>query len=349
MIQLLADPQECAVFFRSLGSMFEAGVPIHRALENLGQQGSSPGYRKAAHSISSSIQMGKALSRAMGEHPRQFSSLHLRLIQSGEQSGRLGHVLLSLADYEEKSLALTRQVKGSLVTPLFISLVCLAMVLVLPPLCLQGMLLMLKDSGVALPWPTRVLLEVSRWLSSPWFYGGALAALGVLVWLAILVMRRPGVRLGIWRGLLQVPMIGPLLRVLAVVRFSQTLGSMLQSGNNLLLSVSLAAQTSGNAVLQEGIEQALQQLREGESLAHSLEVTGFFPKSFLSTLVAGEESGSLVLLLRELVKLLELDFRYRLEVFTSALEPMMMMVVGLVVGFVSLAALLPMLKVVESL
>lgn len=349
MIQLFADSQNSAVFFRSLGTMFEAGVPLHRALDNLTQQASSPAYQKAAQSISNSLQIGKSLNRAMAEHPRLFTSLHLRVIQSGEVSGKLGHVLLGLATYEERNLSLSRQVKGSLVTPVLVSLVCLALVFVLPPLCLKGMLLMLNESGVALPWPTLVLLQLSQWLSSPWFYLGATSGLVGLTGLLQTASQRPKARLAIWGGLLNLPMVGPLLRVFAVARFAQTLASMLESGNNLLLSVSLAGQTSGNPILESSIDKALEALREGESLARSLAITEFFPQSFLSTLVAGEESGSLVSLLHELVKLLEMDLRHRLEVFTSALEPMMMMVVGGIVGFVSLAALLPMLKVVESL
>lgn len=338
-----------AVFFRSLGTMFEAGVSLTRALDQLAEQSEDPLLRQAAQGLVKGLQAGKSLSRVMADFPWAFTTVSRRLIQAGEHSGRLAQVLLRLADNEEQMLEMSQKVKNSLVTPALVSLCCLVLVVALPPLCLRGLLTMLKETGVALPWPTRMLLVFSSLLCNGWFYVGLFALTAVAWWATRRLLALPTASLRFWQALMWLPLIGPTLRTLAVIHFGQTLASMLDSGNSLLVALPLSAQATGNPILQNSISLAVTRLTEGETLAEALIACPFFPRSFVLSLRAGEESGSVAQLLLSLVKLYRLELEQRLSSFASALEPLVMSLVGAIVGFVVVATLLPMLKVVDSL
>jgi type IV pilus assembly protein PilC len=227
--------------------------------------------------------------------------------------------------------------------------VCLAVAIILPPLCLRSMLAMLRDSGVALPWPTKVLMAVSALSSSIWFYLGLvfLAVGGWFAWRK--AMENQEIRRSFWQLLLSVPVLSDLLIMIGVIRFGQTFSSLLDSGHNLLATVNLAAQSSGDPVLEANIPKAIERLKEGESLASSLAAAEYFPRSFLQSLKAGEEAGSPSQIVNSMLSMYHVDLDYRLTVFTNSLEPLFMLAIGAVVGFVSVAALLPMLKLVETL
>ena len=328
--------------------MFEAGVSLTRALDQLSEQSEDSLLRRAAQGLVKGLHAGKSLSRVMADYPSVFSTVARRLVQAGEQSGRLAHVLLRLAENEEQMLEMSQKVKNSLVTPALVSVFCLILVVALPPLCLRGLLTMLLETGVALPWPTRLLLFFSGLLSNGWFYFGLLILAGLAWWATTRLLASSAATFRLWQGLMWLPLVGPVLRTLAVIRFRQTLASMLDSGNSLLVALPLAAHSTGNPLLQDSIRLAVTRLEEGETLAESLAACPFFPDSFLLSLRAGEECGSVSQLLMNLIKLYQLELEQRLTSFAAALEPLVMMLVGVIVGFVVVATLLPMLKVVES-
>lgn len=328
--------------------MFESGVPLLRALEQLGQQSESARLRFAALSMARGLAGGQALSRAM-QSTGVFTDVQQRLVASGELSGRLGSVLGEIARHEEERAALSQQLRARLVAPLSVCLACLLLVVTLPPLCLRGLLTMISELGISMPWPTLVLLRLSQALSSPFFYAALLASGAAL---AAASKRLGGDEEWRWRcssWLLATPWLGQLLRLVAVVRFSETLASLLQSGILLLQALRVAAEASGNEVLRRSLEASQTALREGETLSSALAASGFFPGGFVQALRAGEESARVDAMLRDLAGLYRLELESRLATFTAALEPLVMSFIGLIVGFVCVAALLPMLQIVEGM
>lgn len=329
--------------------MFESGIQLPRALDLLSTQTENALLRRTSASLCTAISSGKSISKAMAAHPLIFTDVQRRLVQAGESGGRLSLVLKRIADYEEQRTKLQQKVKSSLVTPVMVCFVCLAVAIILPPLCLRSMLSMLRDSGVALPWPTKVLMAFSAISASMWFYVG-LVVVGVGGWFAWRkAMENDEIRRSFWRLLLEIPILNDLLIMIGVIRFGQTFSSLLDSGHNLLATVTLAAQSSGDPILEANIHRAVEQLKQGESLASALGAAHYFPKSFLQSLKAGEEAGSPSQVVNSMLSMYTVDLDYRLTVFTNSLEPLFMLAIGAVVGFVSVAALLPMLKLVETL
>jgi type IV pilus assembly protein PilC len=340
--------RQLSVFFRSLGSMFEAGVPLNRALEQLAMQAENPQLQQAARAVARDISHGKSFSKAM-QQTGCFTDVQQRLVAAGEVSGRLGHMIKKLADHEEERSTLQHKLTASLVTPLLVSGACLALVLVLPPLCLRGMLTMLRDTGVQLPWPTKILLSVSTLLSHPVFYLALVLLAGLAGWGFSRLWERREVRLAVGRVLLALPAVGDMLRTVAVLKFSDTLASMLQSGIPLLQALRVAGEASGSEVLNQQLSATESAIREGESLSSALHAADFFPNGFVQALQAGEEAGQVGRMLVDVSRLYKLDLDSKMASFAAMLEPIVMLIVGVVVAFTCLAALMPMLKVVEGL
>lgn len=329
--------------------MFESGVSLPRALELLGEQSPSRPLARVSHSLASSIQSGKSISKAMSAHPFIFTDVQRRLVQAGEQSGRLALVFRRIADYEEQRMALTQKIKSALVTPILVCIFCFFLAVLLPPLCLRSMLTMLSESGVSLPWPSRLLIAFAN-LTGNWTFYAVLSAAVILGYFGGLrLWRRPELRLRIWKIFLVIPVLCEVLTLVGTIRFAQTLCSLLETGYNLLPALTLSAQASGDPLLEDNIDCTTGLLKDGETLANALRAAEFFPRSFIETIHTGEEVGNPAQMMASYVRMSQADLDYRLEVFTNALEPLFMLAVGGVVGFISIAALLPMLKLIETL
>jgi type IV pilus assembly protein PilC len=329
--------------------MFSSGVPLVSALVYLGEQGGDATLARTADGLANGLQAGKSLSRSMQDFPNVFSVTQRRLTQAGETSGRLGHVLATLSKYEEERLKLQRQVSGALVTPLLVCSVCLVMVIILPPYFLYGMLRMLSETGGTLPWPTQLLMNFSEVLRSPAFQLVAVTAAVASPWLYRKLAEQQALRIRLWTLALRLPVLGGLLQQIAVIRFSQTLVNLLQVGLPILAALPLSAQAAGNPILEGRIQNSVQALKDGEPLSQALAHAEFFPKSWVMALVAGEESGDLDRMLSSLADLYSVDLEQKVSALIATLEPLMMMVIGIIVGFTSLAAILPLLKIVETL
>lgn len=341
--------QDRAVFFRSLSAMFSSGVPLVSALSYLSEQGGDPTLARTADGLANGLQAGKSLSRSMQDYPQVFSLTQRRLTQAGETSGRLGHVLATLSRYEEEGLKLQRQVSSALVTPLLVCSVCLIMVVFLPPYFLYGMLRMLSETGGTLPWPTQILMNFSEVLRSTAFHVLAFASIVLAPFAYRKLAQLEHLRVALWNAALRLPVLGNLLQQIAVIRFSQTLVNLLQVGLPILAALPLSAQATGNPILEESIQRSVQALRDGDPLSQALARAEFFPRSWVMALVAGEESGDLDRMLTSLAQLYSVDLEQKVSALIATLEPLMMMIIGIIVGFTSLAAILPLLKIVETL
>jgi type IV pilus assembly protein PilC len=337
-----------ALFFRSLGTLFECGVRIDSALHCLSCQGESEELQRAALGLSQGIQTGQRLSHSMSRYPWIFSRLQCKMLAVGEQSGRLADVLMRLARHEEAGVASQLKLRSVLVTPIIISALCILLIVVVPPLLFEGMLQMLADTASQLPWPTLMLLCVSRWLRSPLFYlaMAGLATAGGLATRAFLSSRSRAAAL---QGLvLKLPVLGPVLQMITVTRFGQNLQAMLESGMPLMGALELSAQACNSPLLEARMPAVLEALQNGETLMKGLRRLQMLPPGFLYGVDVAEESGKLAQMLKSLNDLYALELEQRMSVVSALLEPLVLSFVGLVVGFTVIATLLPVLKVVDS-
>lgn len=338
-----------AIFYRSLSTMLASGVRIDRALHLLSGQEDDPRMSEICRALYSSVNNGKSLSTAMAQWPDVFSVLEQRLVQVGEITGNVDSILDRLARYEESRRSITMRVQSALTYPLFIFALALLALILLPPYLFGGLFKLIESFGVEIPLLTRVVLVFAKVVSSPIF----VVVMGVLVVAAFRVVPgmlvQPDVRLKLSRAGLRLPVIGAAIRAIAVTRFARSLEIMLNCGVNLDQGLQMSFAASGNPVLNEQVTASVATLRGGATLREVLEETNFFSKAFLSMVSIGEESGKLPDLLSRIAQMYEMELAYTLETLVAALEPVMLLCMGILVGFFIVATMLPMMQVIKSL
>lgn len=334
-----------AVFFRSLGTMFSSGVPLVSALEMLAEQQEHPALAEACQGMARKLQQGHYLSRAMQDYPQIFKSFHQKMLMSGERSGRLNAALLSLAEREEKNGELMQKLKSSLTMPLLVSAFCIILALVAPPLLFRGLFEMLTEIGGQLPWMTRLLLGFSGFLCSPisWLVAG----LGL--WGISRLCARWSEEPEWQRRFLSLPVIGESLRLVYITNFVQNLAVMLEVGIPLLQALELSARGTDLVLMDEIIGRVAARVKEGEELSDSLAYAQFFPSTLIQGVRASEEAGRMPAMLKNLESIFRLELDQRLEVMTRALEPLILSIIGMLVGFTLVATLQPLLSVMDRL
>lgn len=330
---------------RSLATLMAAGIPIGRALDVLAKQADEKSMGDVCRLALTIVEGGQPLSAALYKSSPAFSIFQLRLIRVGEASGQLVHVLQQVAAFEERQRALRMRVLSVLTYPLALFAFCMVMMLVGVPLLLKGQLQLIQELGAEPPLLTRILFAVTD-----------VRVLLVLVAIPLLVgpvlvshLRTPAGQLSLYKLLLRLPRFGILVRMLAAARFAQALALQLRVGLGLLEAVPNAISVSGNPVLEDHLPTLMAAIKDGRTLALSLELTRFFPKGFLLTLKAGEASGSLPDTLDWLARLYQIELEALLEMTAAALEPVLMMLMGVAGAFVALGTLLPMVRVIQTL
>ena len=337
------------LFYRSLATLLVAGVRIDRALELLGQQGDDPHMARVCRAMGLTVSRGLSLSQAMSEWPAEFSDLEQKLVRVGELTGNMDHLLGRLATYEESRRAVTMRVQSALTYPFFICALTLGALVLLPPYLFGGLFKLIESVGVELPLLTRAVLIFAKVVTSPIFQ--LLAVVGVVLAVRALpkVLARPAVQLRLAGLGLRLPVIGPALRTIAVTRFARALEIMLNCGVNLDDCMKMSFMASGNPVLVERCPDAMERLFAGGTLRQSLEDTGFFGEAFLQVVSVGEESGKLPELLERISEMYEVQLAHSLDTVVAALEPAMMVMMGMLVGVFVLASMQPMAQVLQKL
>jgi len=341
--------QERAVLFRSLAVMFSSGVNLDRALQMLGEQMSNPGLRKACQELSKQVQSGHYLSNAMRRLPWAFTNLQIRLVAVGEKSGQLGGVFVRLAEYEEKRVEIEMKVRSALVMPIILSCLCLTMVALVPPFLFQGLFEILKETGGTLPWPTRVLMLLSGLMTNPLSYLVVAVLAATFFRVAWSLYQKPNTARRFFGWIRSLPIFGNTLKMLSVTRFAHTLSTLTHVGIPILQALEHSAAASDDPYLIYHMSRVIETVTDGEPLGTALHDSDCFPAGFCHGVSAGEESGRLSAMLESLSRLYEVELMQSIETLSKALEPLMMAVIGVIVGFTVVATLLPMLKVIESL
>jgi type IV pilus assembly protein PilC len=339
--------QDMVVFTRQLSTMISAGIPLVESLEILAEQASNLGFRATLEDVTANVRAGKDLSQALGAHPRIFPSIYVNMIKAGEASGQLDIVLTRLAEYQEASAKLKAEIKSAMTYPIVSLIMVLGITLFLLVFIIPKFKEMFYSLNVELPAITRALLATSLFLQKYFLY-----------WLAGVVL----VGIGIWRYvktekggvvkdwlILKVPIFGPLFSKVSISRFSRTFATLIQSGVPILGALEIVAQTCGNRIIARAITDASESVRQGETLGDPLAKSKMFPPMVTRMISIGEKTGALETLLEKISDFYDQQVKSTVESLTSLIEPIMIGLMGFLVGGMVMAIFLPIFKMVGAL
>ena len=337
--------RDVAVFARQFATMLNAGLTMLRALSILADQTANKTLAKAVDAARSDVETGSSLSQALGRHPRVFSKLFVAMVRAGEAGGVLDTVLLQLATTLEKQAALRAKIRSAMAYPVAVSglvgCIVTAMLIFVVPM-FKGMY---KQVGGQLPVPTQALLTASR------VFGTFFPVLVVLAVVGIAGLRRalrsPTGRAAFDRAMLRVPIFGGLVHKTAITRFARTLSVLLRAGVPILESLEIAAETVGNAVVASAVRDVQTAVKAGETVARPLANHSVFPPMVTQMMAVGEETGALDAMLEKIADFYDQEVENLVEALTSLLEPIMIVVMGGVVGGMVVCLYLPMFNIIK--
>ncbi len=327
---------------RQIATLLGAGLPLDKTLSILLEQTKTPALYSVFAQVMERIKEGKSLAAALAEHPSVFSSTYVTMISASESSGTLELVMDRLADFMEAQLELERKIKATLAYPILMLLVGTAVVFLLMIYVIPRVTSIFTGLHQELPAPTRILITISSFVGAywPWIIGGAIA-----LWFTFNRLLKTQIGRTVRdRLLLRLPVTGTIVRNMAAARFCKTLGTIHGHGVPLLEALGIVSKVVGNSLLEQAIDTVGRDVSEGRGLAGPLAQSRIFPPIVIQMISAGEQSGRLDEMLLKVADLLEREATTRLTVVSSLFEPIMILVLGLVVGFMVLAVLLPIFE-----
>ncbi len=333
--------KDIVTFTRLFATMIDAGLPIVQCLDILQGQTENKAFATILRDIKSSVEQGSTFSDALRRHPKVFDQLYTNLVQAGEVGGILDTILNRLAVYIEKAMKLRRQVQGALVYPSIVVVVFVGVLSILLGFVIPGFQTMFKDFGAKddLPGLTKAVMVASQFFihNILWIVLGTIGAVTALVY----GIRTPRGRKIFDRTLLRMPVLGDVLRKIAVARFTRTLGTLLASGVPILDAMEIVAKTAGNVIVEEAIMYSRAKISEGKNMAQPLLETNVFPAMVVQMVGVGEQTGMLDAMLNKIADFYEEEVDVAVTAMTSLIEPVMMVIVGGTVGVVLIAMYLP--------
>ncbi len=337
-----------SIFCRQFSTMVDAGVSLVRCLDVLGTQTQDPRLKRILADVGERVEGGESLSRAMARHPKAFSKLFIGLVKAGEVGGVLEESLQRLSHFLEKDVELRRKVRASLTYPIIVVTFAFIVVIGLVVGVIPRFADLYKDLNIKeFPWSTQILIDISHGLLDRWYvYVGTIVI--VLVSWRVFASTRFGRRV-IDRMKLKLPVFGPLHHKICLARFSRTMGTLLSSGVPILQAMETVAETIGNNILSDAIMDARARIREGDRIGDPLEASRMFPPMVVHMIGVGEESGSLDFMLQKIADFYEMEVDSAIASLTSAIEPVLIVFLGVVVGFIVISLFLPLIKVIEEL
>lgn len=340
--------RDLVIFTRQFAVMIDAGLPLVSCLQILGDQMENPTFKKVVREVRGSVEQGSTFAEALGKHPKVFSDLFVNLVAAGEVGGILDTIMNRLAAYLEKAEKLTAQVKGAMVYPTTVMAIAFVVIAVLLVKVIPVFEKMFSDFGGDLPAPTQMVIDISDWLQAYLIY--MLIALGVSVFsFATARAKSLKFRYQTDRLFLSMPIFGPLLKKVAVARFTRTLGTMIASGVPILEGLDVVARTAGNMVIEEEIQRTRQSITEGKTLTEPLQESTIFPGMVVQMIGVGEETGSMETMLSKIADFYDDEVDAAVAALTAMLEPIMIVFLGGTIGGVLIAMYLPIFKIAENI
>jgi type IV pilus assembly protein PilC len=339
------SPKDIVTFTRLFATMIDAGLPIVQCLDILQGQTDNKIFANVLRDVKSSVEQGATFSDSLRRHPKVFDHLYVNLVQAGEVGGILDTILNRLAVYIEKAMKLRRQVRGAMVYPSIVIVVFFAVLSILLVFVIPGFEKMFADFGAKddLPGLTKMVMTVSRVFISNILYV-FLGMIGLFTGFSY-IYKTPRGKRRIHKIMLQLPVMGPVLRKIAVARFTRTLGTLLGSGVPILDALEIVAKTAGNVSVEEAIMYARLKISEGKNMAQPLMETGVFPPMVVQMVGVGEQTGALDAMLNKIADFYEDEVDVAVSALTSLIEPALMVGVGGTVGVVLIAMYLPIFSI----
>src|SRR5947209_14694348 len=325
------NAKELAVFTRQFSVMIDAGLPLVQCLEILAGQQENKFFQKVLTGTRSAVEGGATLSAAMRQFPKVFDTLYVNMVEAGETGGILDTILQRLSQYIEKNVKLQRAVKSALVYPIGVLTVAVSVIVLLLWKVVPIFGTLFAGLGVTLPLPTRIVIGLSNLIGSYFglmiLVGFVAIIIGIKVWYGT-----PQGRYILDAGLLKAPLIGLLMRKIGVARFTRTLGTLISSGVPILEGLDITAKTAGNAVIEKALLKVRKALEEGKSLTEPLRETNVFPGMVTQMIGVGEQTGAMDAMLQKIADFYEDEVDAAVKDLLTALEPVMIVFLGVVVG-----------------
>jgi type IV pilus assembly protein PilC len=327
--------------------MIDAGLPLVQCLEIQAEQQPNKTFGEALGRVKADVEQGSTFAESLSKHPKIFDELYVNLVTAGEVGGVLDTILNRLAAYLEKADSLKRKVKSAMVYPVSVLVVAIGVVVLLMLKVIPVFEKMFADFGSALPGPTQMVIDVSHWLQGNIVFLLLLLA-AIFVAYRQARQRFPRFRFQTDAIYLKLPVFGALLKKVAVARFSRTFSTMLASGVPILDALEICAKTSGNRVIEQGLQKTRIAISEGKTIAEPLRAAGMFPSMVVQMIAVGEQTGAMDSMLAKLADFYDDEVDAAVAALTSLLEPMMMVFLGGTIGTILIAMYLPIFKIAEA-
>ena len=339
--------RELVVFTRQFATMIDAGLPLVQCLDIQAEQQENKSFGETLGRVKNDVEQGSTFAESLAKHPRVFDELYVNLVTAGEVGGVLDTILNRLSTYLEKADSLKRKVKSAMVYPVTVMVIAIGVLALLLVKVIPVFEKMFKDFGGDLPAPTQMVINLSNWMQD-WIL--LILASIVVVSIAYVQARRrsPRFRYQTDAIFLKLPLFGALLRKVAVARFSRTFSTMLSSGVPILDALDICAKTSGNKVIEAGLQKVRAAISEGKTIAEPLKAVGVFPGMVVQMIAVGEQTGAMDAMLAKLADFYDDEVDAAVDGLTSMLEPLMMVFLGGSIGTILIAMYLPIFKIAEA-
>ena len=336
-------PGDIAIFSRQLATMLAAGIPLVQAFEIVGVGHEKPAMQKLILDIKTNIEGGSSLHESLAKHPLYFDDLYINLVEAGEQAGALESLLDKVATYKEKTEALKKKIKKALFYPAAVLAVAVIVTLILLLFVIPQFEALFKGFGADLPTFTRMVIEMSRFVQEQGWWMGIVTGAAFFVFFYF-KKRSRALRHFLDRASLKIPIIGPILVKAAIARYARTLSTMFSAGVPLVEAMESVAGATGNIVYEVAVLRMRDEVATGQRLQRAMENTGLFPNMVVQMIAVGEESGSLDAMAAKVADFYELEVDTAVDGLSSLLEPLIMAILGVLVGGLVVAMYLPIFK-----
>ncbi len=341
------NEKSLAVFTRQFSVMIDAGLPLVQCLQILGEQQENKSFQRIILQVREDVEAGSSLAAAMKKHPQAFNELYTNMVAAGEAGGILDTVLQRLSTYIEKAARLKAQVKSALIYPAAVISIAALVVYVILWKVIPVFATLFASLGADLPLPTRIVVGLSNFVGRFWW--AIIGAIVASVFFVRQYYQTPNGRMTIDRILLKLPILGMVLRKIAVARFCRTLGTLMSAGVPVLEALDITARTSGNAVIEQAILQVRKAVEEGKTVAEPLKATEQFPPMVVQMISVGETTGAMDTMLAKIAEFYEEEVDLAVAGMMRLIEPIMIFFLGVVVGGIVISMYLPMFDLISKI
>jgi type IV pilus assembly protein PilC len=347
-LQQRVKTKDLVIFTRQFAVMIDAGLPLVQCLQILGDQTENASLARVVHEVRGDVESGSTFAEALGKHPKVFDDLYVNLVAAGEVGGILDTILNRLAIQLEKADKLARQFKGAMVYPATVSTIAIGVVVLLLVKVIPVFEKMFADFGGTLPGPTQAVISLSNWMQANVVYCLFVVA-AVIIGHTQARARSLGYRYRSDQVKLKLPLLGTIIKKVAVARFTRTLGTMIASGVPILDALDIVSKTAGNMIIEEELQETRASISEGKTIAEPLQDSKVFPGMMVQMIAVGEETGNMEVMLNKVADFYDDEVDVAVAALTSMLEPLLMVFMGGAIGGILIAMYLPIFTIADTI